>query len=110
MKQNMKAKLIIAALAALTVINGTQAQSRVGSLIPVTPDNFVRAESDRYFGTTVRNGGFGKFNHVRELTLLDKQVIVRTNRDTLFSLAVFDLDAGPVTISLAMNGLFAMPV
>jgi hypothetical protein len=31
MKQNMKAKLSISALAALTVINGTQAQLRVGT-------------------------------------------------------------------------------
>jgi hypothetical protein len=104
MKQNMKAKFIISALVALTVINGAQAQSRDGSQIPVTPDNFVRAESDRFFGTTVRNGGFGKFNHIRELTPLDKQLIVRTNRDTLFSLAVFDLDAGPVTFSLPNPG------
>src|ERR1700752_1884086 len=96
----MKTKLIIYALAALTVINGTQAQSRAGNALPVTPDNFIRAESDRYFGTTVKNGGFGKFNHIRELTPLDKQLVVRTNRDTLFSVAVFDLDAGPVTVSL----------
>jgi hypothetical protein len=100
----MKTKLIIYALAALTLINGTQATSRAGNAVPVTADNFIRAESDHYFGTTVKNGGFGKFTHNRELTPLDKQFVVRTNRDTLFSVAVFDLDAGPVTVTLPNAG------
>jgi hypothetical protein len=100
----MKTKLIIYGLAALTVINGTQAQSRAGNAVPVTPDNFIRAESDLYFGKLVKNGGFGKFNHNRELTPLDKQLVVRTNRDTLFSVAVFDLDARPVTVTLPNAG------
>ena len=41
----MKAKLFIHAVAALNVINGTQAQSRAGNAIPVTPDDFIRAET-----------------------------------------------------------------
>ena len=72
-----------------------RAQSRAGNAIPVTPDNFIRAETDHYFSTTVKNGGFGKFNQIRELTPLDKQFIVRTNRDTLFSLGVLILMRGP---------------
>jgi len=32
--------------------------------------------------------------------LLVQQGIVRPNRDTLYSFAIFDLDAGPVTIKL----------
>jgi hypothetical protein len=49
-------------------------------------------------------GGFGKFNHLRELVPLDRQTVIRMNRDTLYSAAVFDLDAGPVTISLPDTG------
>ena len=49
-------------------------------------------------------GGFGKFDHNRELTPLDKQTVIRMNRDTLYSAAVFDLDAGPVTITLPDAG------
>jgi hypothetical protein len=41
----------------------------------------------------VQQGGFGKFNHAREVTALDKQIVPRQNRDTLYSTAVFDLDA-----------------
>jgi len=43
--------------------------------------------------------GFGKFEHHRELSPIDAQTIIRMNRDTLYSAAVFDLDAGPVTIT-----------
>ena len=100
----MKTELIIYALAALTVIHRTQAQSQAGNAVPVTPDNFVRAESDRYFGKMVKDGSFGKFTHNRELTPIDKQLVVRSNRDTLNSTAVFDLDAGPVTITLPNAG------
>ncbi|SOX52148.1 hypothetical protein MAAFP003_811, partial [Mycobacterium ahvazicum] len=53
-----------------------------------------------YFGNIVNGGGFGKFMHIRELTPLDNQLVVRPNRDTLYSAGVFDLDAAPVTIVL----------
>ncbi len=101
----MKAELIIRALAALTVISGTQAQSPAGNTLPVTTDNFIRAETDHYFGKMVKNGSFGKFTHNREFGPIDKQnAIVRPNRDTLFSLGFFDLDAGPVTVILPNAG------
>jgi hypothetical protein len=70
----------------------------------VTPDNFPRAESDLIFSGVVKDGGFGKFMHRREPTPLGKQTVVRMNRDTLYSAAVFDLDAGPVTITLPDPG------
>ncbi|HEY4135202.1 MAG TPA: DUF1254 domain-containing protein [Alphaproteobacteria bacterium] len=72
--------------------------------VPVTPDNFVRAESDLYFGAVVKKGGFGKFDHTREPAPIDNQTVIRLNRDTLYSAAVFDLDAGPVTITLPDAG------
>ncbi|MDX0509609.1 DUF1254 domain-containing protein [Sinorhizobium medicae] len=67
---------------------------------PVTIDNFSRAESDLYFGNIVKDGGLGKFVHRREPATIENQTIIRLNRDTLYSAAVFDLDAGPVTITL----------
>ena len=69
--------------------------------VPVTVENFVRAESDLYFSAiALREGGFGKFDHHRVLAPIDDQTVIRLNRDTLYSAAVFDLDAGPVTITL----------
>ena len=52
---------------------------------PVTPENFVRAESDLNFRNIVKDGGFGKFNHRRELASIDNQTVIRLNRDTLYS-------------------------
>src|SRR5262249_36857507 len=73
--------------------------------VPVTVDNFIRAESDLYFGNAAKDaGGAGKFFHHREVTPIDKQPVIRMNRDTLYSAAVFDLDAGPVTITLPDAG------
>lgn len=75
-------------------------QSETGKPITVTVDNFGRAESDLYFASMVKQGGFAKFNHNRTLTPLSEQTVVRMNRDTLYSAAVFDLDAAPVTVTL----------
>ena len=73
--------------------------------VPVTVDNFIRAESDLYLGVVaLKEDGFGKFEHHRELTPIDAQTVIRQNRDTLYSAAVFDLDAGPVTITMPDAG------
>jgi hypothetical protein len=72
--------------------------------IPVTVDNFIRAETDKTFASIYERGGFSKFEHFRDLASLDHQIVQRTNRDTLYSVGVFDLDAGAVTISLPDAG------
>lgn len=72
--------------------------------IRVSPDNFVRAESDLCFGNVVRDGGFGTFHHIRDLSPIDNQLVIRQNRDTLYSAGVFDLDAGPVTVTVPDAG------
>ncbi|UWU19234.1 DUF1254 domain-containing protein (plasmid) [Rhizobium sullae] len=71
---------------------------------PVTIDNFVRAESDLYFSNIVKDGGFAKFVHRREPAAIDNQTVIRLNRDTLYSAAILDLDAGPATIILPEAG------
>ncbi len=92
----------IAAVSFLTVALSTYAMAQD---VPVTVDNFPRAESDLYFGNAVKEaGGIGKFFHNRTPTEIDKQIVIRMNRDTLYSSAVFDLDAGPVTITLPDAG------
>lgn len=73
-------------------------------LVPVTVENFPRAESDLYFSSIVKRGGFGKFDHNREPTPSDEQTVIRMNRDTVYSAAVFDLDAGSVTVTLPDAG------
>lgn len=72
--------------------------------VPVTVDNFPRAESDLYFSGLVKENGLGKIGHRREPADVDHQTVIRLNRDTLYSSAVFDLDAGPVKVTLPDAG------
>lgn len=98
-------RAILAALALLVPAAAAQAQDTAAATVPVTVENFIRAESDRYFSAVaLKEDGFGKFEHHRELSPIDAQTIIRMNRDTLYSAAVFDLDAGPVTITLPDAG------
>ncbi|AHY50640.1 hypothetical protein BJS_03489 [Bradyrhizobium japonicum SEMIA 5079] len=85
----------------LLLISTAQAQSP----LPVTVDNFARAESDLYLGNGVKDaGGTGRLSHHREPIQVDKQAVIRSNRDTLYSALVLDLDAGPATITLPDAG------
>jgi hypothetical protein len=85
--------------------NAALAQTPASQAVPVTVDNFIRAETDTYFGGLLKDGGaLGKFSHRREVASIDHQTVIRLNRDTLYSSALFDLDAGPVTITLPDAG------
>jgi hypothetical protein len=68
--------------------------------VPVNVSNFIRAETDLYFGKSVKDGAFGTLKHRRTMTSVDEQDVVRMNRDTLYSSGVFDLEAAPVTVTL----------
>jgi hypothetical protein len=99
---NTKSTIPVLALV-LAAFNGAYAQS--GNAVPVTADNFTRAETDTYFANIVKLAGEpGRFFHRREIEPIDKQLVIRGNRDTIYSAAVFDLDAGPVTVTLPDAG------
>jgi hypothetical protein len=72
--------------------------------VPVTVANFARAETHMYFANSVRQGALGRIVHFRTPTPIDKQDVIRMNRDTLYSFGVFDLDAGAATIELPDAG------
>jgi hypothetical protein len=80
------------------------AQTTVAAAERVTVENYNRAQTDVNFAGVVRSGGFGKLRHGRELAPPVQKGIVRPNRDTLYSFAIVDLDAGPVTITLPEAG------
>jgi hypothetical protein len=63
----------------------------------VTIDNFRRAETHHYFQTYVDKGCFGKLCSDRDAPAVDKQSVVRMNRDTPYTAGIFDLTT-PVTI------------
>jgi hypothetical protein len=62
--------------------------------VPVTVDNFVRAESDLYFAGVIKSYGFGQFGFERTPTPIGKQTVIRMNRDTLYSAGLFDTTPG----------------
>jgi hypothetical protein len=113
---NLKIGTVFAAIAAMqfvVTIPSVQAQQThvdrtvtsvaTSDTIPVTVENFVRAESDKYMKSYVDIGGFGKFFNIRVPTPIDKQKVVRMNRDTMYSFGVFDLTT-PVTITKPDTG------
>lgn len=94
-------------LATMTVVlasSTASAQTPATSAEPVTVENYNRAQTDAYLAGVAMNGGLGKFGHGRELSAPLQQGIPRPNRDTLYSFALIDLDAGPVTVTLPDAG------
>jgi hypothetical protein len=85
------------------MVHMTTAETTAKAVV-VTAENFKRAESDLYFGNLVNDGAFGRFHHERVPAAIDRQQVVRLNRDTLYSTGIFDLDAGPVTVTLPDAG------
>lgn len=93
---------IAMALAAMCPV--ALAQPPSGPTVPVTIDNYNRAQTDIYFALIAKGGGFGKLMHARDLAPIDQRGIIRPNRDTLYSMAVIDLDADSVEFTLPDPG------
>jgi hypothetical protein len=65
--------------------------------IPVSVENFARAESDRMFASFQTDAGsVNRLKHYRGPTTLEHQPVIRMNRDTLYSAAVVDISRGAV--------------
>lgn len=64
-------------------------------LTQVNALNFTRAETDQYFdGLLKQTGGVNRWCHEREPANVDRQSVIRLNRDTLYSYSVVDMSAG----------------
>jgi len=75
----MMNKFLLTTIALISVTGFVRAQEK---RVPVTVDNFVRAESDLYLGAFVKKGWFGKFGYDRALPPIAAPHRVRT-RDAL---------------------------
>ncbi|MDG2305305.1 MAG: DUF1254 domain-containing protein [Candidatus Binatia bacterium] len=63
-------------------------------------DNFTHAETDMQMSRISKTtGGVNRWSHNRAPTPLDKQNVIRMNRDTLYSFAVVDISKG-ATVTL----------
>ncbi|GAA4356086.1 DUF1254 domain-containing protein [Angustibacter luteus] len=72
--------------------------------IKVNADNFKRAETHRMMAGLQRDaGGVNVFSHNREPAEIDKQTVIRMNRDTLYSFAVVDISQG-ATLTVPDSG------
>ena len=65
----MNTKLALSAIAlSLMAIGGLHTKLLAADTVPVTVDNFIRAESDMYMAAVAqKQGGFGKFREARTL-------------------------------------------
>jgi len=72
--------------------------------IKVNVDNFARAQTDHEFAGILKEaGGINKFKTDKSPTPIDRQPVIRMNRDTLYSLGVFDISEG-ATVTLPDAG------
>jgi len=91
-------------LAAAALIASPLAPSAGQAAEAVTLDTYARAESDAQMQGYVESyDAFGRFDHFRALYDVENQITVRGNRDTLYSVGVFDLSE-PLTITLPETG------
>jgi hypothetical protein len=95
---------ILAAMSLVVASTVASAQTTASPAEPVTVETYDRAQTDVNFAGVAKAGGFGTFRHGRELAPPVQQGIVRPNRDTLYSFAIVDFDAGPATITLPDAG------
>ena len=89
----MKTKITYAALTFCLISNSVAAAEKV------TIDNFKKAETHYYMKARADAGCFGKLCNERGPMPVDKQEVIRLNRDTPYSAGVFDLSS-LVTISM----------
>ena len=72
--------------------------------VPVNVDNFVRADTDRMLSSLqAQAGGVNRFGHNRTPTPIEKQGVIRMNRDTLYSFATVDISEG-ATLTIPEGG------
>ncbi|MFS6827261.1 DUF1254 domain-containing protein [Cyanobium sp. ATX-6F1] len=111
---------VVMALCATTIVQPVAAQTPVVKQsitqqrlpeagVKVTPKTYIRAETDRQFAEIVKMaGGVNRFYHFRTPTPLDKQNVVRMNRDTLYSMGVVDTSKGAtITVPKLPKGRYA---
>src|SRR4029453_2946331 len=105
-------RAVLAALALICTATSIHAQSPARSTVPVTADNFTRAETDTYFANIVEQaGGPGKFFHRRDIEPIDNKIVIRGNRDTTAgvywssSITIMDMKRPPAVYSAAVFDL-----
>jgi hypothetical protein len=90
-------KYLSACVALISAVALTTMHSSALAATPIVinVDNFDKAQTDFEFAGIVKlAGGTNKIHSNRTPTPIDKQNVIRMNRDTLYSLAVIDISKG----------------
>jgi hypothetical protein len=92
-----------------TLLAPWSGSSTAADTVKVAPETYIRAETDRQFEAVAKMaGGVNTFFHFRAPTPLDKQNVVRMNRDTLYSMGVVDTSKGAtITVPELPKGRYA---
>ncbi len=99
-QRNLFTVCLIALLLGVTLLQAQEAtnpKSSPDEPVIVNVDNFTRAETAFQFDRVlmlVEGGVVNKFVHLRNPPALDKQNVIRMNRDTYYSAAIVDISKG----------------
>ncbi|WP_237743633.1 DUF1254 domain-containing protein [Pleurocapsa sp. PCC 7319] len=74
-----------------------------GTLTTVTKENFIVAETDKYFSDHVKNHPVNTIRHSRKMSSKDNQFVIRENQDVLYSHAVVDISEGATLVNPAWD-------
>ena len=100
----MKLSASFAATALTVVVAVAPLPAAAARATVVNVDNFNKAQTDFEFAGIVKlAGGTNKIHSNRAPTPIDKQNVIRMNRDTLYSLGVIDISKG-ATVTLPDAG------
>jgi hypothetical protein len=84
---------LIVLLPAFATAEGAGSEQKASE--KVTQQTYVRAETDRtFYNFSQLAGGVNRFYYIRDVTPIDKQTVVRMNKDTLYAAAVVDTSNG----------------
>jgi hypothetical protein len=109
MKTNHTCNLIVLFLAcALPLMEARVCAQASAPGIVVTQETYCRAETDRTLANFAKlSGGVNRWYYYRSVTPLDKQTVVRMNKDTLYSGAVVDTSKGAtITVPEISDGRY----
>ncbi|QDS89182.1 hypothetical protein EC9_33790 [Rosistilla ulvae] len=101
MKTNIFA--ITLTLAGALTAATANAQSDAAAPIVVNVDNFNKAQTDFEFEGILKMSGINQVHSNRTPTPIDKQNVIRMNRDTLYSIGVINISKG-ATVTLPDSG------
>ena len=80
---------------ACSLLCGSSPSGETGELIKVTPETYIRAESDRTFhNIQALADDVNRFYNISKPTPLDARTVIRMNRDTLYSGVIIDTAKG----------------